>query len=158
MLNCNKYLIGVVGAASCTPAIGQLAFETGKLIAENRCILVCGGLGGVMTESARGAQSAGGLTIGILPGMEPADANPYISIPIATGMDQARNVIIARSCHGLIAISGGYGTLSEIAFALKMNKPVVGIETWSIDPAIIAFDLPGKAVESLIERIKSCTA
>jgi uncharacterized protein (TIGR00725 family) len=91
--------------------------------------VVCGGLGGVMEAAARGAAAAGGLTLGILPGPSTHDANAYIRVPIATDMGQARNVIIAHTADALIAVSGGAGTLSEIGHALKVGKPVIGLQT-----------------------------
>lgn len=109
------------------------AYQAGKIIAEKGCILICGGLGGVMEASAKGAHEAGGMTIGILPGISKEDANPFITIPIVTGMGNARNIIITRTCDLAIAIDGKYGTLSEIAFCLKFGKPVLGIDTYNIE-------------------------
>lgn len=121
-------LIGVSGPGSCTPDIEAIAEEVGREIARRGGILVCGGRGGVMAAAARGASEAGGLTIGILPGPDARDANPYINLPIPTGMGQARNSIIANTAEVLIAVAGGYGTLSEIALALKAEKSVVVIK------------------------------
>ncbi|MBW1839257.1 MAG: TIGR00725 family protein, partial [Deltaproteobacteria bacterium] len=104
--------IGVIGAGQCSSEIEKLAEEVGKEIARNKAVLVCGGLGGVMEASARGAKQEGGNTIGILPGVSFEDANPFIDIPIVTGLSHARNVLVVRSSHALIAIEGGYGTLS----------------------------------------------
>jgi uncharacterized protein (TIGR00725 family) len=95
-------------------------------------VLVCGGLGGVMAAASRGAARASGLVVGLLPGVDRADANPWTTIPIVTGMDQARNVILARSSDAVIAIGGMYGTLSEIALALKLGRPVIGLGTWRL--------------------------
>ena len=122
--------IGIIGAGRCDDTIYELAYEVGKMVAERGAILYCGGLGGVMEASAKGAVSKGGLTVGILPGEKSSDANEYIKIPVVTGMGHARNVILVRSCQALIAISGSHGTLSEIALALKMCKPVIGLYTW----------------------------
>ena len=122
--------IGIIGAGRCDDTIYELAYEVGKMVAERGAILYCGGLGGVMEASAKGAVSKGGLTVGILPGEKSSDANEYIKIPVVTGMGHARNVILVRSCQALIAISGSHGTLSEIALALKMWKPVIGLYTW----------------------------
>jgi len=123
--------IGIIGAGLCDPGFSILAEEVGRRVAERKAILYCGGLGGIMEAAAKGAARAGGITVGILPGVKATDANPYIRIPVTTGMGHARNVILVRSCEVLIAISGSYGTLSEIAIALKMWKPVVGLKTWS---------------------------
>jgi len=129
--------IGVVGAGQCDDATVAMAFEVGKGIAEAGYALVCGGLGGVMEAACRGASEAGGLTIGILPGDTTAAANPFVKIPVATGMGIARNAIIVRSSLVLIAIGGGPGTLSEIAFALQLHVPVVGLKSFSISEQIV---------------------
>jgi uncharacterized protein (TIGR00725 family) len=110
----------------------SLAEEVGRVIAQRGGIIVCGGLGGVMEAAARGSSSAGGIVIGILPGDGARDANPYVTIPIPTGMGEARNVIIARAAQAIIAVGGAYGTLSEIAHALRAGVPVIGLNTWSI--------------------------
>jgi hypothetical protein len=127
-----KVIIAVIGGSKASNKDKTAAFEVGRLIAENDAILICGGLSGVMTEAARGAKSAGGTTIGILPSDDKKSANEFIDIVIPTGMGMARNVIIARTADALIAVSGEYGTLSEIAFGLQLNKPVIGINTWDI--------------------------
>ena len=121
--------IGVIGAGQCDSSIYQLALEVGEEIARRGAVLVCGGLGGVMEAAAKGAAMTGGLTVGILPGPSTHSANPHIKIPVATDMGQARNVIIAHSADGLVAVAGGAGTLSEIGHALKIGKPVVGLRT-----------------------------
>lgn len=127
-----KQIIGVIGESCPSEEGKKLAFEVGVEIAKAKAILICGGLSGVMEEAARGAKSQGGLTIGILPGIDRASANPYIDIPIVTGLDQARNIIIVRSSQAIIAIEGSYGTLSEIAFCLKLNIPLIGLRTWKL--------------------------
>jgi uncharacterized protein (TIGR00725 family) len=123
-------MIGVIGAGICNKEIYELARRVGAGIAKMGATLVCGGLGGVMEGACRGAHEAGGETVGILPGPDRAEANAYVAIPIVTDMGHARNVLIVKSSDGLIAISGGYGTLSEISIALKTGKPVVGLATW----------------------------
>jgi len=125
-------IVAVFGAHQCSEEVYQAARRVGQAIARAGAVLVCGGTTGVMEAACLGAKEAGGLTVGILPGESREQANPYVDIPIVTGMGDARNVIIARTCHAAIAISGGYGTLSEIAFALKFGRPVVGLGTWSI--------------------------
>lgn len=127
--------MGVIGAGGCSPDVEKAAWEVGGEIARHRGILICGGLGGVMAAAARGAKEAGGMTVGILPGPAIEEANPFIDIPIATNMGHARNAVIAQTARALISVSGGYGTLSETALALKMGKPVV-----ALDPS---FDVPG---------------
>jgi uncharacterized protein (TIGR00725 family) len=121
-------LIGIVGTGTCPPELGELAAEVGREVARKGAVLICGGLGGVMTEAARGAKEIGGTTLGILPGPSTGDANEFIDFPIATNMGQARNAIIVQTADVLIAIGGGYGTLSEIAFALKIGKGVIALK------------------------------
>jgi len=126
-------LIGVIGESSPSPEGKKLAFEVGVEIAKTKAILICGGLGGVMEEACKGAKSYGGMTIGILPGTDKTSANPYVDIPIVTGLGEARNIIIVRSSQAVIAIEGSYGTLSEIAFCLKLNVPLIGLHTWKLE-------------------------
>ena len=147
--------IGVIGAGQCSSEIEKLAEEVGKEIARNKAVLVCGGLGGVMEASARGAKQEGGNTVGILPGVSFEDANPFIDIPIVTGLSHARNVLVVRSSHALIAIEGGYGTLSEIAIALKIGKPVVGLRTWKISEEIVTVETPQEAVKKAIDLVEN---
>ena len=128
----NKKRIGVIGGASPDNKYRQIANEVGKRIGEKGAILVCGGLGGVMEAAARGAKKAGGITIGILPGNSPADANPYIDIPIATGLGYTRNSLVAMNADILIAVDGQFGTLTEIAYGNIYGKKVIGIGTWDI--------------------------
>jgi uncharacterized protein (TIGR00725 family) len=96
-------------------------------------VLICGGLTGVMEHAARGARAAGGLTIGLLPGDDPTAANQYVDLAIATGLDDARNAILAGTADGVVALGGGLGTLSEIALALRNRRPAIGIRTWRFD-------------------------
>jgi uncharacterized protein (TIGR00725 family) len=124
--------IAVIGPAEAPASTLALAEELGAEIARRGAILVCGGLGGVMEAAARGAKQAGGLTVGILPGTEAGQANPFIDVPIVTGMGEARNAIVVRCADAVIAMAGSYGTLSEIALALKMGVPVVGLGTWQL--------------------------
>ncbi|MDZ7392103.1 MAG: TIGR00725 family protein [candidate division KSB1 bacterium] len=142
-----KPTIAVLGGAVCSHEVGQLAYEVGRLIAQRGGVLICGGRSGVMEEACRGAAEEGGVTVGILPGDDPADANPYVQIALATGLGDARNVVIVKSAHAAIAIDGSYGTLSEIAFCLKLGVPVVGLQTWSIDPQVHQVRTPAEAVE-----------
>ena len=130
-----KSIIGVFGSGSVVEADRewQAAFSVGRLLAERGCIVLTGGLGGAMTAASRGAREAGGTTVGILPGSrETGPANPYVDIPLYTGMGQARNVINAKSCRAAIAVGGEYGTLSEIALALKAGIPVILLDSWSL--------------------------
>ena len=112
-----------------------MAFDVGRGLALAGAAVVCGGLGGVMEAACRGAREGGGLTVGLLPGIDRADANPYVSVAIATGLGEARNALVVRAADAAIAVGGEFGTLSEIAFALKLGKSVVGLETWELGRA-----------------------
>jgi uncharacterized protein (TIGR00725 family) len=125
-----KPVVSVIGAGESSPEQDADAEKVGRLLAERGMILACGGRGGVMQVACRGAIQAGGLTVGILPGLDLRDANPYITVALPTGLSQARNVLVILAGQVVIAIGGGYGTLSEIAIALKMGKKVVGLNTW----------------------------
>lgn len=124
--------VAVIGGQVCSPEEERIAYEVGSHLARAGAILVCGGLGGVMEAACKGAKEAGGVTIGILPGPFRSDANPYVDYAIATDMGQARNAIIIRTVDAVVAVGGEYGTLSEIALALKMGKKVVAISSWEI--------------------------
>jgi uncharacterized protein (TIGR00725 family) len=153
----NKLIIAVIGGSQCTPEMSIKAETVGRELARRGVILVCGGLGGVMEAACRGASIEEGTTVGILPGTDPGSANRYVKIPIATGLGEARNVAVVKSAHAVIAIDGDYGTLSEIAFALKSGIPVIGLNTWElwheggkIDPIIECND----AVDAVEKAIK----
>jgi len=123
-----KPLVAVVGGSTCTPDEAAAAAAVGRLLAEAGAVILCGGLGGVMEAVARGAQETpGGITVGLLPGSDPAEANPAIDVPLATGMGEMRNALIVRAARAVIAIGGGVGTLSEIALAKRIGTPVVGL-------------------------------
>ncbi len=141
-------IIAVIGGSTCSAEETALAVETGRLLAERGAVLVCGGLSGVMEGAARGAQTNGGVTVGILPGADPAAANRYIDVPLATGLGEMRNFLIVRTAHALIAIGGGVGTLSEIALAQRIGKPVVGLQ----DSFRNAVDIP--RVESAADAVR----
>jgi uncharacterized protein (TIGR00725 family) len=123
----SRPLIAVVGGAACSAEEAAWATAVGRLLAQGGAVLVCGGLGGVMAAAARGAKESGGLTIGILPGSDPAEADPNIEIALATGMGEMRNALLVRVAQAVIAIGGGWGTLSEIALAQRIRTPVVGL-------------------------------
>jgi uncharacterized protein (TIGR00725 family) len=133
-----KIRIGVIGGSKPDTKSRQVAFEAGQLIAEKGAILICGGLSGVMEAASRGAKQAGGLTIGILPGNSPQDANPYIDIAVATGLGYGRNSLVAMNSDVIIAIDGRYGTLTEIAYGSIYGKKIIGLGTWDIEGVIKA--------------------
>ena len=154
-----KKIIGVFGGGNIRVAMAeyQAAFDIGRGIAKHGCILLTGGLGGVMTAASKGAKEAGGTTIGILPGSRSTSSpNPYVDIAIYTGMGEARNVVNVKSCNSAIAVGGEYGTLSEIALALKTGCPVVLLDSWSFRPhaateeSILTADTPDEAVTMAI--------
>ncbi|MDY6874987.1 MAG: TIGR00725 family protein [Chloroflexota bacterium] len=123
-------IVAVIGGSAPTAEETAAAEALGRALAERGAVLICGGRGGVMEAACRGAKSAGGLTIGVLPGTDRSEANPYVDIPIVTGIRCARNVIITRTAQAVVAVGGSYGTLSEIGFALSFGVPVVGLGTW----------------------------
>lgn len=138
--------VSVIGGSDIDADTATVAQRTGELLAANNHAVVCGGLGGVMRAVCQGAREAGGETIGILPGSNPAAANRYVSTPIATGLGNARNVLVVLNGAGTIAIDGGTGTLSEIGHVLDFGRPVAGLETHSI-AGVTAVDSPDAAVE-----------
>ena len=152
-MNQSSAIIAVIGAGQCESSIYQLALEVGAEIAKRGAILICGGLGGVMEAAAKGASMAGGLTVGILPGPSCSSANPYIKVPVATDMGQARNVIIAHTADGLVAVSGGPGTLSEIGHGLKIGKPIVGLKTIPNLQGVHYTDTAQEAIARIFELI-----
>ncbi|RLB12689.1 MAG: TIGR00725 family protein [Deltaproteobacteria bacterium] len=143
--------VGVIGAGTCNKAIYDLAREIGYEIGKRGWILVCGGLGGVMEAASKGCTEAGGMTVGLLPGLDIRSANPFIHIAIPTGLGEARNALVVRASHVLVAVSGGYGTLSEIALGLKTGKKVVGLHTWSGIKGIQYAETPTEAIK-LVEK------
>lgn len=122
--------IGIIGSGQFEPELYALAYEVGKLVAQKKGIIVCGGLGGVMEAACKGAAEAGGVSIGILPGENRNEANPYVTYALPTGLGEARNALVIRASDAVIAIGGGFGTLSEIGFALKMRKKLVLLKSW----------------------------
>jgi len=138
-------LVAVVGGSQCTDEEAAWAAQVGRLLAEQGATLLCGGLGGVMEAAARGAKTVpGALTVGVLPGNDPGDANPSIDVPLATGMGEMRNALIVRAARAVIAIGGGWGTLSEIALARRIGTPVVGLH----DAFPASVDIPRVATPS----------
>ena len=135
--------IAVIGAGDATATQQATAEAVGRAVAEAGAVLVCGGLGGVMEAACRGARQAGGTTVGILPGSDRAEANPYVDVAVATGLGEARNVLVVRGADAVVAVGGGLGTLSEIALALRAGTPVIGLDTWDLAR-------PGAPVDGLV--------
>jgi len=151
----NAPYVAVIGASNATEWELSTAERVGRLLADAGCVLVCGGLGGVMDAAARGAAAGGGISIGILPGDDRVDASRHLTVAIASGFGEARNAIVARTSDAVVAVGGEFGTLSEIALALKMGKPVIGVGTWELgrddlatDP-IVRAETPEEAVAEL---------
>ena len=130
--------IAVIGGSRPGRQALDTALEVGRIIARSGAVVVCGGLGGVMEAAARGAREEGGLVVGIVPGNSPADANPWVDIPIATGLGYTRNSLVVMNADAIIAVDGEYGTLSEIAHGLIHGKKVVGLRTWDIRGVTVA--------------------
>ncbi len=148
-----KPVIGVIGAAHATPTGYHKAEEVGRLIAQRSAVLVCGGLTGIMEGACRGCREQGGEAVGILPGAEASEANAFVTLAIPTNMGHARNIIIVHSAQALIAIEGEHGTLSEIAVALKLGRPVIAIDSWPDIEGVVYVDTPEKAILEVFARI-----
>lgn len=148
-----RLLIGVIGAGQASAQAERQAYEVGRRLAERHALLVCGGLGGVMAAACRGSVEAGGDTLGLLPGADAESANPWVTIPVATNMGHARNVIIAHTARALIAVEGEYGTLSEIAVALKLGRPVVVLGRWNAIPGVLTAQTPQEAVDLVFQQL-----
>jgi uncharacterized protein (TIGR00725 family) len=152
-------LVSVIGGGIASPAEESQAEEVGRLLAQRGYGVVCGGRWGVMAAACRGAKSAGGITVGILPGPSPKEANPWVDVVIPTGMGEARNALVVASGEAVIAIGGEHGTLSEIALALKMGKRVVGLRTWQLcrdgNPVagVIEAKSPSEAVRLALKEV-----
>lgn len=154
-----KYIyIGVIGASQCDSIIYSQAVQVGEILAKRSAVIMCGGGYGIMEAVAYGAAKQNGTIIGILPGNNRNEGNKYLTYCLATGLGEARNAIIARASDALIAISGGYGTLSEIGLALKMRKTVVGLNTWNISSPypkennlLLTCETPEQAVHFALE-------
>lgn len=144
-------IIGVIGAGQASPALRKIARLVGQEIARQGATLACGGLAGVMEAACQGAKEEGGLTIGILPGSDKSEGNRFVDIPIVTGLSYARNLVLVRTSDAIIAVGGGFGTLSELAFALKLGKPVVAIDSWAVSDKIITAKDAVEAVELAVK-------
>lgn len=154
MVHERKIILGVIGASRATEQGFSLAREVGAEIARRGAVLVCGGLGGVMEAASRGCAERGGEVLGLLPGPDRSAANPYVTIAVPTNMGHARNVIIAHTADALIAVEGEYGTLSEVAISLKLNKPVVVLEGGLEVAGTLSAANPRAAVELALQRLE----
>lgn len=158
--------VGVIGSSECNNDLADLAYRAGKAVAAEGAVLVCGGLGGVMHHACRGAKEEGGVTIGILPTGDRRHANPYVDHAIPTALGEARNSIVVRTADAVAAIGGSYGTLSEMAFALRLEKPLAGVKTWRMSPGgygnashppppVEYFEDPAAAIRHVLSALKS---
>jgi uncharacterized protein (TIGR00725 family) len=144
--------IAVIGGSRAGRQAVESAFEVGRLAARAGAVVVCGGLSGVMEAACRGAREEGGLTIGILPGGSPAEANPWVDVPVATGLGYTRNALVVMNADAVIAVDGEYGTLSEIAYGRIQGKKVVGLGTWDVK-GVEAASTPEEAVRMALEGL-----
>ena len=143
--------VAVIGAGDAEGALYERAREVGAFVARRGEVVVCGGLGGVMEAAARGAAESGGVSIGILPDEDRRRANPYLSYSIPTGMGQARNLAVVCTADAVVAVGGGYGTLSEIGLARKVGRTVVSLGSWNVGEHVVPASSPEEAVERAFE-------
>ena len=146
-------VVAVIGAGACDARVAEQAREVGRLLAEAGCTVVTGGLGGVMAAASRGAREAGGTVLAILPGDDPRAADPHAQLAVATGMGDARNVVIANTAQGFVALAGSYGTLTEISYALRRGKPVVSLGSWELGLPLERAESPAQAVRLLLDLL-----
>jgi uncharacterized protein (TIGR00725 family) len=157
--------IAVIGSGADDAALGRLAEEVGRRIAEAGARTVCGGMSGVMEAASRGAAGAGGEVIGIVPTESPGDANAYVTHPVATGIGHARNLAVVASADAVVAVGGEWGTLSEIAFARRLGRAVIALESWSVRgrdslsgaPGIVVAESPETAVRAALRAARDTT-
>jgi uncharacterized protein (TIGR00725 family) len=159
-VNLGANVVGVIGPRDAPAPVRQLAEAVGAEVAAAGAVLVCGGLGGVMSAACRGAKARDGTTVGILPGEDRTAANPWVDVAVATGLGEGRNLLIVHTADVLIAVGGGYGTLSEIAFARRLGRPVIGLRTWDATvadaddgPLVQAADDPVAAVAAALAAL-----
>jgi len=154
MVNKDAICIGVIGAGKCAKKLKDEAYAVGQAIAKRGAVLICGGLKGVMEAAAHGAKDAGGVTVGIIPGADKAEANAYCDIVIPTGIGEARNVVVVQASDAVVSLHGKYGTISEMAFSLKLGRPLVSLVAWDAMPEVITIADPAKAVDQAIKLAK----
>jgi uncharacterized protein (TIGR00725 family) len=152
--------VAVIGPGDdATEADLRDAYETGRLLAAHGCTVITGGLGGVMAEACRGCHDAAGTAVGVLPGDEPGDGNPYLTLALPTGLGELRNALVVRAAEGVIAVGGSWGTLSELALAMRTGKPAVSLHGWRITDAagapvpVVTARTAAGAVSALLDRL-----
>ena len=150
-----KPVIAIVGAGKCSKKLRDNAATVGRYVAKNDGVVVCGGLGGIMEGAARGAWEGGGVSIGILPSDDRADANKFVTFAIPTGFGEARNMMVIRAADAVVAFPGTFGTLSEMAFALKLGKPLISLSAWKLGDEIVAVEDPAEAAEKAMELARA---
>ena len=143
----------MIGGREAAQDVVADAYQVGLLIAQKGAVLLCGGLGGIMAAACEGAKEAFGLTVGILPMASGDLANPFVDIVIPSNLGVARNAVLINACDGVISIGGKFGTLSEMAFALQREIPVVSLHSWNVDPSVLVAETPQDAVRILFEEI-----
>lgn len=149
-----SWYVGVVGPGRASEDERAVAYDVGRLLAGVPAVVVTGGLGGVMEAASRGASAAGGVTLGLLPGTTRAGANPYLTVSVPTGMGEMRNALVVRACDAIVAVGGGWGTLSEIALARRGGVPVYGIGTWDLGKdGPVPLATPCEAVERVTAQL-----
>ena len=161
MTGARRLHVAVIGAARASAAECDAAERVGQRLAEAGAVVVCGGLGGVMEAACRGARAAGGTTVGILPGTSRLEANDFVDVAIPTGIGEARNAVVVGTADAVVAVGGEFGTLAEIALALKVGTPVIGWKTWALARAgasvegVEVVDVPDEAARVALERAAS---
>jgi uncharacterized protein (TIGR00725 family) len=150
-----KPIIAIVGAGKCSKKLRDKAALVARQVVKNGGIIVCGGMGGIMEGAARGAWEGGGVSIGILPSEDRKDANKFVTFAIPTGFGEARNLMVIRAADAVVAFPGKFGTLSEMAFALKIGKPLISIAAWKLGEGIIQLDDAVEAADKAMELAKA---
>ena len=148
--------VAVVGGGGAGDELCSQALEVGRLLAERGAVVVCGGLGGVMEAVCRGVRDGAGVSIGLLPGADRSGANPWVTYTVPTGMGEGRNALVARSADAMIAVGGEYGTLSEMALALRAGTPVFGLSSWEL-PEVVAVTTAAEAVDRAWAAVQPTT-
>jgi hypothetical protein len=146
-------VVAVVGGGSASAEQLSAARSVGRLLGSHGCVVVTGGLGGVMAAASEGAAAAGAVVVGLLPGLDRRDANGWVTVALPTGLGELRNGLVVRAADGLIAVGGEYGTLSEVALALKAGKPVVGLDFGFEVPGVVVASTPDDAVSALLAAL-----